>query len=305
MNNFENILVSVICTAYNHEPYIRQCLEGFIMQKTTFVFEVLIHDDASTDKTADIIREYEAKYPDIIKPIYQTENQFSKRTGIMKTFQYPRVKGKYIALCEGDDYWIDSLKLQKQVDFLENNLDYSMCFHEAKILNETNIPFSFPSLGNRDYNGNELFKNWIVPTASIVARSKVISSIIDDTRILNGDINIVLSSAKQGKVYGIHEVMSIYRVQNNGLTRSRVKNDNLTLQYRYLDHYECLRENYHSIVDSKYFAEKIADVYVILLTIYIKRLNIPKCCKCLFFIMKFKPYQLFYRLTNKLISIFR
>ena len=123
-----NIVVSIIFNTYNHEPYIRQCLEGFVMQKTDFAFEVLIHDDASTDKTADIIREYEAHYPDIIKPIYQTENQYSKKTGIMKTFQIPRVKGKYIALCEGDDYWIDPLKLQKQVDILEKDATITTCF---------------------------------------------------------------------------------------------------------------------------------------------------------------------------------
>lgn len=131
-----NIVVSVICNTYNHEPYIRQCLDGFVMQKTDFSFEVLIHDDASTDKTADIIREYEAQYPDIIKPIYQAENQYSKKTGIMKTFQYPRVKGKYIALCEGDDYWIDPLKLQKQVDFMEANPKCSLCHTDFIIQND-------------------------------------------------------------------------------------------------------------------------------------------------------------------------
>jgi len=118
--------VSICCLAYNHEPYIRDCLDGFMIQQTNFDFEVLIHDDASTDKTAEIIREYEKKYPDIIKPIYQTENQYSKRVGITRVFQFPRARGKYIAMCEGDDYWTDPLKLQKQVDFLESNPDYGL-----------------------------------------------------------------------------------------------------------------------------------------------------------------------------------
>jgi len=96
------------------------------MQKTNFPVEILIHDDASTDGTADIIREYEAQYPDIIKPIYQTENQYSKGIKISQVYQFPRAKGKYIALCEGDDYWIDPYKLQKQVDFLEANPEYGM-----------------------------------------------------------------------------------------------------------------------------------------------------------------------------------
>ena len=126
------IMVSIISLAYNHASYIRECLDGFMMQKTNFAFEVLIHDDASTDGTADIIREYEAKYPDIIKPIYQTENQYSKGIPIGCTYLYPRAKGKYIALCEGDDYWTDPLKLQKQVDFLESHPDYVMCSHRFK-----------------------------------------------------------------------------------------------------------------------------------------------------------------------------
>lgn len=119
-------LVSINCLTYNHIQYIRQCLDGFLMQKTDFKFEVLVHDDASTDGTADIIREYEAKYPDIIKPIYQTENQYKKGRGLCIGYdlQIKRARGKYIADCEGDDFWTDPLKLQKQVDFLEANPDY-------------------------------------------------------------------------------------------------------------------------------------------------------------------------------------
>ena len=125
----EKPLVSVICNAYNHELYIRDALKGFVTQKTDFPLEILIHDDASTDKTADIIREYEAQYPDLIKPIYQTENQYS-RGGIGK-FQFPRAVGKYIAFCEGDDYWTDPLKLQKQVDALEAHPEVDICAHAA------------------------------------------------------------------------------------------------------------------------------------------------------------------------------
>ena len=114
-------LLSIDVITYNHAKFIRKCLDSILMQKTNFSFEVLIHDDASTDGTADIIREYEAKYPDIIKPIYQTENQWQKNIGISKNFQHPRIHGKYVALCEGDDYWTDENKLQKQVDFLEKH----------------------------------------------------------------------------------------------------------------------------------------------------------------------------------------
>lgn len=121
-----NILVSIHCLVYNHEPYIRKCLEGFVMQKTDFRFEAIVHADASTDKSAAIIREYAEKFPDIIKPIYQAENQYSQKNGAIGRAISAKTRGKYIALCEGDDYWTDPLKLQKQVDFLENHPDYSM-----------------------------------------------------------------------------------------------------------------------------------------------------------------------------------
>ena len=127
-------LLTVETLAYNHAPYIRQCIEGILMQKTTFPFELLIHDDASPDGTADIIREYETRYPDIIKPIYQTENQNLKKGHIADNILLSRTRGKYTAVCEGDDYWTDPLKLQKQVDFLETHLDYTICGARVGIL---------------------------------------------------------------------------------------------------------------------------------------------------------------------------
>lgn len=125
-------LVSICCITYNHASFIRKCLDGFLMQKTTFPVEILIHDDASTDGTEDIIREYAAKYPDRIFPLYEKENKYSQGYAeIIDFFNYERAKGKYIATCEGDDYWTDPLKLQKQVDFMETHPEYSVCFHNC------------------------------------------------------------------------------------------------------------------------------------------------------------------------------
>ena len=130
------IMVSICCLVYNHEKYLRQCLDGFVKQKTNFKFEALIHDDASTDNSQNIIREYEKKYPEIIKPIYQTENQYSKRAGVTWKIQFPRAKGKYIAMCEGDDFWTDEFKLQKQFDALEQNKDCVFCSHIVRCVAE-------------------------------------------------------------------------------------------------------------------------------------------------------------------------
>lgn len=132
-----DIMVSISCITYNQAPYIRQCLDGFMMQKTDFAFEVLIHDDCSTDGTDDIIREYAAKYPNVIKPLYETENQYqSGKPAGSRIWNYPRAKGKYLSLCEGDDYWVDPLKLQKQVDFLESHPDYGMCYTDCDLQND-------------------------------------------------------------------------------------------------------------------------------------------------------------------------
>jgi len=128
-------LVSICCVTYNHSPFIRQCLEGFLSQKTTFPIEILIHDDASTDGTDDIIREFVDNCPELIFPIYEDQNQYSQGVNV-DFLNYNRARGKYIAYCEGDDYWTDPLKLQKQVDFMEAHPEYSVCFHDYSILAE-------------------------------------------------------------------------------------------------------------------------------------------------------------------------
>ena len=129
------VLVSVCVITYNHCDYIRQCFDGILMQQTNFPFEIIVNDDCSTDGTAEIIKEYELNHPTLFKVTYQKENQYSKGVrGMFPKFCFPRAKGKYIALCEGDDYWTDPLKLQKQVDFLESNLDYVLVCHQYRIM---------------------------------------------------------------------------------------------------------------------------------------------------------------------------
>ena len=126
-------LVSICCITYNHAQFIRKCLDGFLMQQTNFPIEILIHDDCSTDGTTEIIREYEAKYPNLIFPLYEEENQYQQgKAAEIDFYNYRRARGKYIAYCEGDDYWTDLLKLQKQVDFMEANPEYSVCFHACQ-----------------------------------------------------------------------------------------------------------------------------------------------------------------------------
>ena len=129
-------LVSICCITYNHEQFIREAVDGFLMQKTDFPIEIIIHDDASIDGTTKIIKEYQGKHAELIKLIIQTENQYKTRGFGFLVDLFQQAQGKYIALCEGDDYWTDPLKLQKQVDFLEANPDYSLVSHRRKVYDE-------------------------------------------------------------------------------------------------------------------------------------------------------------------------
>ena len=144
-------LVSIVCLVYNHEPYLRQCLDGFVMQKTSFPIEVIIHDDASTDGSIKIIQEYSNKYPNLFHLILETVNQWSIDNSVIIKKIIEEIKDvKYVAMCEGDDYWTDPFKLQKQVDFMENHPDYAICYHHVKILN---------TLTNEFEDDNELYND--------------------------------------------------------------------------------------------------------------------------------------------------
>ena len=235
-------LVSIRCLVYNHEPYLRQCLEGFVMQKTNFPFEAIVHDDASTDGSAAIIREYAEKYPDIIKPIYETENQYSKRDGSIRRIMDEHMRGKYIAMCEGDDYWIDPQKLQKQVDFMEANPEYSMCFHKAKVVSDdAKGEDLYNHLQERDYSANEILKKWSVPTASVLCRKEYWDLRPQDSRFIYGDIVVFLSMATQGKIRCLGDEMSVYRRTCTGKIYSLRKTKSDILYKRTINHYCALK----------------------------------------------------------------
>ena len=218
------ILVSIHCLVYNHEPYIRECLEGFVMQKTNFPFEAIVHDDASTDKSADIIREYAEKYPHIIKPIYQTENQYSKGNGRLDRIMEANLRGKYVALCEGDDYWTDPLKLQKQVDFLEAHPDYSMVCCEADILTSSGMTSRYHYYQSCEMPIKDLILKgggWI-HTASIMYRRELKNDYPNFARMCHvGDYPLCLHMAMRGRVYFMSDKMVVYRSLSIGSWTSR------------------------------------------------------------------------------------
>lgn len=231
-------LVSISCMTYNHKVFIRQCLDGFMMQRCSFKFEVLIHDDASTDGTQDIIREYETRYPDIIKPIYQKENQYSKGIDPNVKYNFSRAKGKYIAMCEGDDYWTDPYKLQKQVDFLESHPDYVMCSHKYQIYEQESNEYVniLPEIENE--KGDDFFLTdlivgkWLVQPLCMMCRK----SALEDKRLERYkymiDTVFIYNLLTQGKAFCLSDTMGVYRVQNRGIWSGKSLNEKIFMQLK-------------------------------------------------------------------------
>ncbi len=255
----KEIMVSVFCAAYNHEPYIRKCLEGFVNQKTDFAFEILVHDDASTDRTADIICEFEENYPDIIKPIYQTENQYSKKVKISRDIQYPRANGKYIAFCEGDDYWTDENKLQKQFDVMENNPECSICTHGVEFMREGIICGSAPICPVGSIITAEQFLDiyakydYQFQTSSFFLRKDILGKCYDESPgyakvVRFGDIPLLLYCINEGNMAYIDEKMSCYRKNvSGGWTDVTLKNAEKSV------------ENYMSVCNMFYEYDKCTE----------------------------------------------
>jgi glycosyltransferase involved in cell wall biosynthesis len=233
--------VSICCATYNHEQYIRDAIEGFIGQTVDFELEILLYDDASTDSTPYIITEYQKKYPALIKPILATENQYSKGVKTNHAFNLMRARGEFVALCEGDDYWIDPRKLQKQVDFMTEHPMCSMCFHRAMIESIGKPPMHTrytPSHGStRVLESNRL---WYLggssaPTASMLYRRNLMLDLppwFHDAPV--GDMPTKLILQTKGPIGYIDEVMSVRRIGAPGSWNDQMKQD-ISQRYGYLE----------------------------------------------------------------------
>jgi len=221
------IKVSVLCLAYNHEKFIRKCLDGFVMQKTDFKFEVLVHDDASTDGTKAIIEEYEKNYPEIIKPIYQTENQYSKGIDIGEDILLSKLKGKYIAFCESDDYWCDENKLQIQYDFMEEHSECSACFHNTIIHNlKTGEDKKINQFKEIHYLiPDDVINNYLVHTTSYFLRKEFFYKEDWQRKYWFGDLVYLTNLMKEGKLAVLPQVMSVYNYNNTGSITTKINNE--------------------------------------------------------------------------------
>lgn len=225
IDNSDTPLVSIRCITYNHEQYIAQALDGFLMQKTTFPFEVIVHDDASIDNTAEIIKEYELKFPKIIKPIYEKENQYSKKDGSLQKIVNSACKGKYIAFCEGDDYWISQDKLQKQVDFLEKNPSYGLCYTKTKCYLQTKRIFT-KEFGKKINGINDLLRNGnSIPTLTVCCRVDIRQRYFNEVSPWNqgwkmGDYPQWIYFSHESKIKFFNSVTTVYRLLDSSASHS-------------------------------------------------------------------------------------
>lgn len=280
----EQIQVSIICTAYNQEDYIRDAIESFLMQKTRFPFEVIIHDDASTDRTADIIREYEKKYPNLIKPIYQTENQYSQGKSVVD-FCRRKSKGKYIAICEGDDYWTDPYKLQKQYDAMEQHPEVDMCAHCAECVEADSkkpirriAPAQDAVLLTTEQviiGGGGYFA-----TNSLFYRSSLINNTYEFRKILSMDLTFQILGSLRGGIWYLPDCMSVYRVAaKNSWTVMQEKDTSAAIAWRekkkkMLDALD--RETQYKYTDSIDYVRRRTELKILSLSGKYKEMLAPK-----------------------------
>jgi len=245
--------VTIICTTYNQESYVSDAIEGFLSQETNFPFEILIHDDASTDKTQNIIETYSKKYPNLIRVIIQNENQYSKGN-IPFFYTIFDCDSEYIALCEGDDYWIDNKKLQYQVDALTKDETISLCFHSTM---EFDVTKNIRKTINKHHSQSKVIdrtdvirnRGGYISTASIVFRNKDLETLKSQCNEWPvGDYFLQSYLALIGNVYYVNRVSSVYRINSINSWNMSMKDLERKSEYR-LNMIEAVKKFYSLVSD--------------------------------------------------------
>ena len=259
-------VVSIICTTYNQEKYIEDAIIGFLTQKTNFPFEIIIHDDASTDGTATIITDYKKKYPKLITTILQEKNQYSKAPNSVFLISFKYAKGKYLALCEGDDFWIDNTKLQAQKDAIESNSKYSIITHNAYKLYPDGLSMSFSEKkGRYEFHPSDILKTnkQFAPTASYFFKAQVINHLPNwFNQAPIGDLFIELYSSTVGCGLSLPEKYCIYRVNSENSWSSRTSASSevkITVIQQLI---QCLQQTHRDLPsNTKFIKKRIFELY--------------------------------------------
>lgn len=283
-----NYFVCIECITFNHAPYIEDAMNGFCMQKTSFPFVAVILDDTSTDGEPEVIKQYLQEHFDLEdKDIVRNEetddfiltfarhkenhncffavyllkyNHYSIGKAKEPYYKNFNESAKYVALCEGDDYWTDPTKLQRQVEFLESHPEYSMCFHDVDIKAEKGREWYdvFGKLEDRDYTGLENMITWSVPTCSIVCQREVIEKRPANSKFTMGDNVLILTCGKYGKLRCIPKKMGVYRLSPTSWIGGQ---SDKVQRYKYISHYlglieefeECRCTAMYEILENQYF----------------------------------------------------
>lgn len=213
-------LVSIVCITYNHINFIENALNSLLNQVTSFPFEIILHDDASTDGTTKIVEKYAKNYPNIIVPIIQTKNQWSQGKRPSQ-FTFAVTRGQYIAMCEGDDFWVSKDKIQLQFNYMSNNPEATLCFHDAVTTNQQLqvIKFNQYSEVELEFNVSDIIDKWFISTQTIFfEKTPILESNEYFKGVINGDWLIQLMSAHHGKVVFLPNILACYRKHPDSLS---------------------------------------------------------------------------------------
>lgn len=299
----KEIMVSVIAAAYNHEPWITRALESFVMQKTNFSIEILVHDDASTDRTAEIIRKYEQKYPGLVKPVYQTKNQYSQGN-FPSDILAEKAKGKYLAICECDDYWTDPLKLQKQVDLLEAHPECSMAVAKTDVHQLEDGQFhylkTFEGVDKELLYFDDFFygcylhtSTYVIPKNNFRIYSKYRS------KGFHGDTAIRYILLSVGPIAFLRETVSVYQITGKGIYTSLDRYAKATRRVK-------LFEKFYNHFDpkyKKYWAKNLVLSYMDMVSIDIRKLRLGNIAKntmrLAYFGLRYVPLQMLRKIFGR------
>lgn len=273
-NSIDNPLVSICIVTYQHKNYIEKCIESILMQIVNFSVEIIIHDDASTDGTTELIKKYEIEYPNLIRTIVQKENQFSKGLKPMVDIVYPIVNGKYIALCDGDDYWIDANKLQNQVDLISNEKkNYSLCVAKTEIRKNDEIIEICGLDAKMEYSCYDIIKGApYFHTSTYLFKKKYLQQYLSVIKIVGvGDTSLRYIFSDLGDIVLLDKVVSVYRITGEGIWTNldktiQIKN-NIKISTSF---YKYFKKKYR-----KYFAIRLKNEFykLLKLSIHSKSIN--------------------------------